>query len=72
MAGLSTRSDQIVSSMFSLERLGFFKATEAEGRVYFLWTSALESNGDARGLVEATLLEVLKALQRSGVTQYIC
>ena len=72
LVGLSARSDRIVSSMFSLERLGFFKATESEGRVYFLWTSALENDGDARSLVEVTLLEVLKALQRSAVTHYIC
>src|SRR3989337_67987 len=72
MVGLSARSDLIVSSMFSLERLGFFKATESEGRGYFLWTHALENDGDARSFVEVTLLEVLKALQRSAVTHYIC
>lgn len=72
LVGLSARSDWIVGAVFSLERLGFFKATESEGRVYFLWTSALESGGDARCLVEARLLEVLKALQRSMITHYIC
>ena len=72
MVGLSARSDLIVSSMFLLERLGFFKATESEGRVYLLWTSALESRGDARSLVEATLFEILKTLQRSQFAHYIC
>ncbi len=72
MVGLSTRSDWVVSAMFSLESLGFFKATEAEGMAYFLWTSTLDDSGDARSLVEATLVETLKALQRSGITRYIC
>ncbi len=72
LVGLSARSDWIVSNMFSLERLGFFKATEAEGTAYFLWTSALEDTGDARSLVEATLFEILKTLQRSQFAHYIC
>ena len=33
LVGLSARSDWIVGAVFSLERLGFFKATESEGRV---------------------------------------
>ncbi len=72
MVGLSTRSDWTASTMFSLEKFGFFKATEAEGTAYFLWTSALEDTGDARSLVEATLFEILKTLQRSQFAHYIC
>jgi len=72
MIGLSARSDRIVSTMFSLERLGFFKATEAEGSIYLLWTSALIYQRNSRNVVEEVLFETLKALQRGQITQYIC
>src|SRR5438094_10498740 len=39
--GLSSRSDRFRQSISSLERLGFFPATENEGSVYMLCTSLL-------------------------------
>ena len=72
MVGLFPRSDNAASLVFSLEALGFFRATENNGIVYFLWTSALEEPVDARGLVEAKLFETLRAVQRTVRTQYIC
>ena len=72
MVGLFSRSDNAASLVFSLEALGFFRATENNGTAYFLWTSALEEPVDARGLVEAKLFETLRAVQRTVRTQYIC
>jgi len=69
--GLSSRSDRFRQSISSLERLGFFQATENEGSVYTLWTSLLSEVGDARIVAEQTLLQALKALQAPTVSLYI-
>ena len=69
--GLSSRSDRFHQSISFLERLGFFQATENEGRVYLLWTSLLSEVGDARIVAEQTLLQALKALQAPTVSLYI-
>jgi hypothetical protein len=69
--GLSARSDRFRQSISSLERLGFFQATENEGAVYMLWTSLLLDVGDARIVVEQTLLQALKTLQAPTVSPYI-
>ncbi len=69
--GLSSRSERFQQSISSLERLGFFQATENEGSVYMLWTSLLSEVGDARIVAEQTLLQTLKALQAPTVSLYI-
>ena len=69
--GLLSRSDRFRQSISSLERLGFFQATENEGSVYMLWTSLLSEVGDARIVAEQTLLQALKALQAPTVSLYI-
>jgi hypothetical protein len=69
--GLSARSDRFYQSISSLERLGFFQATENEGAVYMLWTSLLSEIADTRIVVEQTLLQALKALQAPTASQYI-
>jgi len=69
--GLSSRSDRLRQSISSLERLGFFQATENEGSVYMLWTSLLSEVGDAKIVAEQTLLQALKALQAPTVSLYI-
>ena len=69
--GLSSRSDRFRQSISSLERLGFFQATENEGNMYMLWTSLLSEVGDARIVAEQTLLQALKALQAPTVSLYI-
>jgi hypothetical protein len=69
--GLSARSDRFHQSISSLERLGFFQATENEGAVYMLWTSLLSEVGDARIVAEQILLQALKALQAPTVSPYI-
>src|SRR5467141_4568230 len=69
--GLSSRSDRFHQITSSLERLGFFQATENEGSIYMLWTSFLSEVGDSRSVAEQTLLHALKALQPHPVSQYI-
>jgi hypothetical protein len=69
--GVSARSNRFHQSISSLERLGFFQATENEGAVYMLWTSLLSEVGDARIGAEQTLLQALKALQAPTVSPYI-
>lgn len=69
--GLSSRSDHFHQSISSLERLGFFQATENEGSMYMLWTSLFSEVGDARIVAEQILLQALKALQASTVSMYI-
>jgi hypothetical protein len=69
--GLSARSDRFHQSISSLEKLGFFQATENEGAVYLLWTSLLSEVSDARIVAEQTLLQALKALQAPTVSPYI-
>jgi hypothetical protein len=69
--GLTSRSDRFRQSLSSLERLGFFQATENDGAVYMLWTSLLSEEGDARIVAEQILLQALKALQAPTVSSYI-
>jgi hypothetical protein len=69
--GLSSKSDRFHQSVSSLERLGFFQATENEGNMYMLWTSLLSEDGDDRIVAEQTLLQALKALQELPVSLYI-
>ena len=69
--GLSSRSDHFHQSISSLERLGFFRATENEGSMYMFWTSLFSEVGDARIVAEQILLQALKALQASTVSMYI-
>jgi hypothetical protein len=69
--GLSSRSDRFHQMISSLERLGFFQATENEGSSYMLWTSLLSEVGDVRANTEQTLLHALKALQAPSVSLYI-
>ena len=69
--GLSSRSDRFRQSISSLERLGFFQATENEGSMYMFWTSLFSEVGDARIVAEQILLQALKALQASTVSMYI-
>ena len=70
-AGLSARSDRLVSLVKTLEKLGFFRATENEGLIYLFWTSALQGNQDSRIVAEETLLRVLKSFQSSSTPSYI-
>ena len=70
-AGLSARSDRLVSLVGTLEKLGFFRATENEGLIYLLWTSALQGDHDNRVVAEETLLRVLKSFQASLTPSYI-
>jgi hypothetical protein len=70
-AGLSARSDRLDFLVGSLERIGFFQATENEGTVYLLWTSALNNSQNNRTVAEQTLLRVLKSLQGSTAPSYI-
>ncbi|TMI58489.1 hypothetical protein E6H18_02470 [Candidatus Bathyarchaeota archaeon] len=69
--GLSSRSDHFHQSISSLERLGFFQATENEGSMYMFWTSLFSEVGDARIVAEQILLQALKALQAPTVSMYI-
>ena len=68
---LSTLSGRIGAIGGLLERLGYFGATEVDGKVYFLWTSALEGQSEKRGRAEETLLETLKVLENHPSPQYI-
>ncbi len=69
--GLSSRSDRFHRLTSSLERLGFFQATENEGSIYMLWTSLLSEVGDVRTTAEQTLLRALTVLQAPTVSPYI-
>jgi len=69
--GLSLRSDRFRQMTSSLERLGFFQATENEGSIYMLWTSLLSEVGDVRTTAEQTLLRALTVLQAPSVSPYI-
>ncbi len=70
-AGLSVLSDRLLPLTRSLEELGFFQATEQEGMVYHLWTSALKEHYSNRSKAEETLLRVLKSFQASTIPSYI-
>jgi len=69
--GLLSRSDRFHRLTSSLERLGFFQATENEGSIYMLWTSLLSEVGDVRTTAEETLLRALTVLQAPTVPLYI-
>jgi len=69
--GLSSRSDRFHRLTSSLERLGFFQATENEGSIYMLWTSLLSEVSDVRTTAEQTLLRALTVLQAPTVSPYI-
>ncbi|TMI15174.1 hypothetical protein E6H35_03005 [Candidatus Bathyarchaeota archaeon] len=69
--GISSRSDRFRRLTSSLERLGFFQATENEGSIYMLWTSLLSEVGDVRTTAEQTLLRALTVLQAPSVSPYI-
>ena len=71
IAGLSLRSDRLLPVFRSLEKLGFFRASENEGMVYLLWTSALQDKPGDRTIAEKTLLGALKSLQVSAIPSYI-
>ncbi len=71
MVGLSAGFSGLSSAASSLERLGFFGATENDGISYLLWTSALEDEPGSRSKVEKTLFEALKTIQRNMPIQYI-
>lgn len=69
--GLTTRSSKVTIAGPLLEDLGFFKAVEMDGKVYFLWTSALRGLLDNRQCAEEKLLEALKILQSAPRSTYI-
>ncbi len=69
--GLMTRSSLSSIAAPQLEELGFFKACEEDGKVYFLWTSALRGLLDNRERAEEKLLEALKILQAPQKASYI-
>ncbi len=69
--GLMTRSSLSGTAAPQLEELGFFKACEMDGKVYFLWTSALRGLMDNRELAGEKLLEALKILQAPQRASYI-
>lgn len=70
-AGLSAWSHRLVPLVRCLERLGFFRATENDGMIYLLWTSALQTDPNNRIVAEETLLRVLKSFQVSSTPSYI-
>ena len=70
-AGLSVFSDRRVEISRLLEQLGFFQATEQDGMIYHLWTSALAKDAEERDTAEMTLLEVLKSFHTLFTPQYI-
>jgi hypothetical protein len=69
--GLSTKTSRISSLAGQLEKLGFFQATEDEGTVYFLWTSALLGLLDTKHYTEEKLLAALTILQSNTPLSYI-
>ena len=69
--GLSTKTSRNPSLAGQLEELGFFKATEDEGTVYFLWTSALLGLLHTRQYAEEKLLAALTVLQSNTPLSYI-
>ena len=68
---LSTRSSAITTFGGLLEGLGYFRATEMEGKIYYIWTSALHGIVDKRRRAEETLLGTLNVLERGISPQYI-
>ena len=68
---LSTRSSLIATIGRALEDLNYFPATETEGKIYYIWTSAFHHIVDKRRHAEETLLETLKVLESGTPPQYI-
>ncbi len=68
---LSTKSSLVTALCGSLEELGYFQATEKDGKVYYIWTSALHHIVDKRKHVEETLLGALRILESGIPPQYI-
>ncbi len=68
---LSTRSSLVTAMGGALEELGYFRATETDGKVYYIWTSALHHIVDKRRHAEETLLGTLKVLESGTPPQYI-
>jgi len=69
---LSTRSTRLTAMGGALEELEYFRATEVDGKVYYLWTSAYHRIVEKRRHAEETLLGTLKILENGAPTQYIC
>jgi len=69
---LSTRSTRLTAMGGALEELEYFRATEVDGKVYYLWTSTYHRIVEKRRHAEETLLETLKILEKGASTQYIC
>ena len=68
---LSTRSSLARAISGSLEELSYFPATEMDGKMYYIWTSALHHIVDKRRHAEETLLGTLKVLESGTPPQYI-
>ena len=68
---LFIRSSQAMTMGGSLEELGYFRATETDGKIYYIWTSAFHHIVDKRRHAEETLLGTLKVLENSVYPQYI-
>ena len=68
---LSTRSSLLSAFGRLLEDQGYFRATETDGKVYYIWTSALHGIVDKRRHAEETLLGTLKVLESGASPQYI-
>jgi len=68
---LSTRSGLTGTVVAGLEQIGYFRATETDGKIYYIWTSALHQVADKRRQVEETLLGTLKVLESGTPPQYI-
>ena len=68
---LSTRSSRLATMGGSLEEIGYFKATEVDGKIYYIWTSALHRIVEKRRHAEETLLGTLKVLESGTSPQYI-
>src|SRR5215472_5449668 len=68
---LFTRSTLSTPIGGALEELGYFRATETDGKVYYIWTSAFHHIVEKRRHAEETLLETLKVLEKGSSPQYI-
>jgi hypothetical protein len=68
---LSTNSILAGGIVGGLEKMGYFQAAEKDGRIYYIWTSALHCTEDKRRNAEDTLLGTLKVLENAVHPQYI-
>ncbi len=69
---LSTRSSTAATIGRLLEEMGYFRATETDGKIYYIWTSALHGIVEKRRHAEETLFGTLKVLENGTPSQYIC